>query len=144
MKIIYTDGSCSANGKNEAIGGFGVVVLDENENLLFTHREMAVATTNNRMELSAILWALGKYGLEEEIIIYSDSAYCVNTLNTWMYSWKRNGWLKSDNKTPENLDLLLHFDKLFSLGYTMDLRKCKGHADNKWNILADKLATRRI
>ena len=143
MKICYVDGSCSANGSEEAVGGFGVVILDESENLISTHWETAQGTTNNRMELSAILYAFMKYGNQEELVIYSDSAYCVNALNSWMYSWKKNGWLKSDNRPPENLDLFMKFDSLFALGYNMDLRKCKGHTGDKWNELADKLATRR-
>ena len=60
--IIYTDGACSANGSATAVGGFGVVVLDDDENLIITHHEQVKNTTNNRMELSAILWTMIKYG----------------------------------------------------------------------------------
>ena len=84
---IYTDGSCLANGKEINEGGFGVVVVDENENLLYTYKKRNKNTTNNREELRAILYSFLNYGvrLSQEgfstsniPIVYSDSAYCVN------------------------------------------------------------------
>lgn len=140
--IIYTDGSCQ---KNPGPGGFGVVVLDDNENLIQQYSERCENTTNNREELKAILWAFLKYGNKEnQIIIYSDSAYCVNTLTNWMFSWEKNNWKKSDNKTPENLDLIKPFFKHLQNGFFINLRKIKGHAGNKWNEMADQLATGKI
>lgn len=139
--IIYTDGSCSKNGSAEAPGGFGVVILDDAENLVSTHSESTARTTNNRMELSAILWVMAKYG-KENPIIYSDSAYAINTLTTWSFSWRRKGWVKADKKIPENLDLIKAYHKLYDLGYRITLRKCTGHSGEKWNELADKLARR--
>lgn len=139
--IIYTDGACSGNGSATAVGGFGVVVLDDEENLITTYHEQVQNTTNNRMELSAILWAMIKYGKERPApIVYSDSAYCVNTLTSWMYGWAKRGWIKSDNKEPENLDLIQAFYKLVEQGYAIDLRKCRGHSGDRWNEQADKLA----
>ena len=139
--IIYTDGACSGNGSANAVGGFGVIVLDDNENLITTHREQVQNTTNNRMELSAILWAMIKYGKEKPApTVYSDSAYCVNTLTSWMYGWAKRGWVKSDNREPENLDLIQVFYKLYEQGYKIDLRKCRGHAGDHWNEQVDKLA----
>ena len=144
--IIYTDGSCQ---KNPGPGGFGVVVLDNDENLITTYQERENNTTNNREELKAILWAFLKYAEpkgdgENALIVYSDSAYCVNTLTNWMFSWEKNGWKKSDNKTPENLDLIKPFFKHLQNGFFIDLQKVKGHAGNKWNELADQLATGKI
>ena len=139
--IIYTDGACSGNGSANAVGGFGVIVLDNNENLITTYHEQVQNTTNNRMELSAILWAMIKYGKERPApIVYSDSAYCVNTLTSWMYGWAKHGWIKSDNKEPENLDLIQAFYNLTQQGYIIDLRKCHGHSGDHWNEQADKLA----
>ena len=84
--IIYTDGACSGNGSANAVGGFGVIVLDDDENLITTYHEQVQNTTNNRMELSAILWAMIKYGSEQPVpVVYSDSAYAVNTLTVWMW-----------------------------------------------------------
>lgn len=139
--IIYTDGSCSGNGTTNAPGGFGIVILDDAENLVSTHSESAVRTTNNRMELSAILWVMAKYG-KENPVVYSDSTYAINTLTNWSFSWKRNGWQKADKKIPENLDLITLYHKLYDRGYRIELRKCAGHSGNKWNELADELARR--
>ena len=140
--ICYTDGSCQGN---PGPGGFGVVVLDDNENLITTYSEKKDNTTNNRMELSAILWTFLKYGSKnDKLTIYSDSAYCVNTLTNWMFSWEKNNWKKSNNKTPENLDLIKPFFNYFKLGNIVELKKVKGHAENKWNNMADQLAIGKI
>lgn len=140
--IIYCDGACSGNGNTNAIGGFGVVVLDDDENLIGIYNKQNLSTTNNREELRAILYTLIKYGNQETPpIVYSDSAYAVNTFTAWMWGWAAKGWIKSDNKTPENLDLIKAFYEVWTgRGYRIDLRKCRGHAGNKWNEMADKLA----
>lgn len=138
--IIYTDGACSSNGSAAAVGGFGVVVLDDNENVIDKYMKQNTNTTNNREELRAILWALINYGKHHKPIVYSDSAYAVNTFNQWMWGWASRGWVKSDNKAPENLDLIQAYYDLWNQGYRIDLRKCAGHAGNKWNEMADKLA----
>ena len=99
---IYTDGSCLANGKEINEGGFGVVVVDENENLLYTYKKRNKNTTNNREELRAILYSFLKYGVKTDNmwigpnntyipVVYSDSAYCVNTFNNWMFNWAKKG-----------------------------------------------------
>lgn len=139
--ICYTDGSCQGN---PGPGGFGVVILDDNENFITYHSEQYDYTTNNKMELSAILWAFLKYGSKDRTLtVYSDSAYCVNTFTNWMFSWEKRGWLKSDNQTPENLDLIIPFFKHLQNGNQIEIYKVKGHANNKWNEMADKLATGR-
>lgn len=105
--IIYTDGSCLGNGTQNSRGGFGVVVLDNNENLIYTYSKKCENTTNNREEIKAILYVLIKHGKDKETpIVYSDSNYCVQTFTNWMFNWQRNGWIKSDKKVPENLDLI--------------------------------------
>jgi ribonuclease HI len=77
-------------------------------------------------------------------IVYSDSNYCVQTFNEWMFNWARNGWIKSDKKVPENLDLIQAYYDWYQKGYRIDLRKIKGHAGHKWNEMADDLATGKI
>ena len=144
--ICYTDGSANPN---PGPGGFGIVVLDDNEKLITYHSEQYDHTTNNRMELSAILWAFLKYGKtvavdKNPLKIYSDSAYCVNTLTNWMFSWEKRGWLKSDNQIPENLDLIIPFFKHLQNGNQIEIYKIKGHANNKWNEMADQLATGKL
>jgi len=147
---IYTDGSCLGNGKAVNSGGFGVVVVDKDENLVYTYSKVSENTTNNREELKAILYSFLNYGVKDNgdfiqpPIVYSDSAYCVNTFNEWMFNWARNGWINSAKKTPENIDLIQAYYNWYQQGYRIDLRKIKGHAGYEWNELADQLATGRI
>ena len=142
--ICYTDGACAQNAKSTGPGGYGVVVLDDNENLITTYAHQENNTTNNRQEMKAIICALVHYGKRAPLTIYSDSAYAVNTFTSWMYNWAVNGWVKSDNKTPENLDLVQAYYHLIQKGYKCELVKVKGHAGNKWNEMADDLATGKI
>ena len=145
--IIYTDGSAHPN---PGPGGFGVVVLDNDENLLYTYSKQSTDTTNNREELKAILYTFFNHGVKindwniHVPIVYSDSNYCVQTFNEWMFNWARNGWIKSDKKVPENLDLIQAYYDWYQKGYRIDLRKIKGHAGHQWNEMADDLATGRI
>ena len=148
--IFYTDGACSGNGKKDSRGGYGVVGVENNIPLL-AHSKFSEGTTNNREELKAILWVMILYGKkinndwDNDIpIVYSDSAYCVNTLNEWMFGWAKKGWIKSDKKTPENLDLIQTYYDFWQKGHRIDLRKIKGHNGNTWNEIADKLATGNI
>lgn len=149
---IYTDGSCINNGKENSKGGFGVIVLDNSENLLYNYNKSCENTTNNREELKAILYSFLNYGvniykttgIQSIPVVYSDSNYCVQTFNQWMFNWANNNWIKSDKKIPENLDLIKAYYDWYQKGYRIDLRKVKGHAGNKWNEIADKLATGKI
>ena len=134
--ICYTDGSCS---KNPGPGGYGVVVLDNNENFLYNYSKRSEKTTNNREELKAILYCLIKFG-NENPIVFSDSAYAINTYTDWMFRWANNNWIKSDKKIPENLDLIQTYYDLWQKGYRITLKKVKGHSGNHWNEIADKLA----
>ena len=139
MFEIYTDGSAHPN---PGPGGFGVVVTKDNK-LIEVYSKQCNNTSNNREEMKAIIWALEKYG-KYSPIVYSDSSYSVNTFNQWMWNWKRNGWIKSDKKIPENIDLIKLFDIIKSKGNKIDLRYIKGHAGHRGNELADKLATGNI
>ena len=149
--IIYTDGSAHPN---PGPGGFGVIVLDNDEKIQYIYNKQfeKEKVTNNQMELKAILYAFLNYGVNINTneftnnipIVYSDSNYCVQTFNSWMFSWANNGWIKSDNKTPENLDLIKAYYNWYQKGYRIDLKKVKGHNGVKWNELADLLATGKI
>ena len=141
--IAYTDGSARGNGKENNFGGFGVVIVeDDNQTYVSQYAHFEENTTNNIQELKAILWVMINYGKHNPpITVYSDSAYCVNTLTQWMYGWARNDWVKSDNKTPENLELIKTYYELEQKGYRINLFKIKGHAGNYWNEFADALAT---
>jgi ribonuclease HI len=141
--IIYTDGSAHPN---PGPGGFGVVVLDNNENLLYTYsKQYENEVTNNEMEIKAILYTLLTYGSKDNPpVVYSDSSYCVNTFTKWMYNWESSGWIKSNKKPPENLELIKAYFEWTMKGFSIDLRLIKGHNGHKWNEMADKLATGKI
>ena len=103
------------------------------------------------MELKAILYAFLNHWVKEENywnnnipIVYSDSNYCVQTFNDWMFNWERKGWIKSDKKVPENLDLIQAYSDWYQKGYRIDLRKVKGHSGHRWNEMADGLATGKV
>ena len=140
--IIYTDGSSKGN---PGPGGYGVIVYENNEIIHAYSKHFDKPVTNNQMELAAILYALIHYGKGNITpTVYSDSAYAVNTLTSWMYSWQKNGWLKKDNREPENLDLIKAYYDLTLQGYSIVLQKCNGHVGIEGNELADKLATGQI
>ena len=136
---IYTDGACSGN---PGVGGWGAV-------LMYRGHEKRISgavdnTTNNRMELTAVIEALKSLTESCDADIYSDSAYTVNAfVNGWIYEWARLNWVKADNKPLLNADL---WQELYSLSNTHKLNfiKVKGHADNEYNNICDKLATDAI
>ena len=141
---IYTDGSSRGN---PGPGGFGVVVFDDEDNLLYAHSKMSEEnTTNNEQELLAIVFAAAAYGRQTPPPqVYSDSSYAVNTLTDWMYRWKDNNWLRSNNSIPENLEIVKFYYALITEGgFKIDLHKIAGHSGNKGNDLADKLAKGQI
>ena len=148
MKIFYTDGS--TRGKNqkgaENQGGFGVVIFDDSDEFFVLDYVSCQVenTTNNRMELEAILWALDYADAvypDEECVIHSDSAYAVNMCNDWIFKWAQNGWKTASKKPVENLDLVQeiynHFRQDF---YHCSIDKVSGHTGDIGNELADKLA----
>lgn len=136
---LYTDGACSGN---PGVGGWGAV-------LMFNGHEKAISgavadTTNNRMEISAVIYGLECLKEPCEVSVYSDSAYTVNAFaNGWIYGWEKNGWKKADNKPVLNDDLwktLLQLTRKHKVTFI----KVKGHADNEYNNRCDKLATDAI
>ena len=139
---IYTDGSCR---KNPGPGGWGMLVMNEEDTkVLFYEYDSAEMTTNNRMELSAILCAL-QYAEEypdDTFIIYSDSAYVVNSCNEWMRNWAANNWKNSKKVTVENVDLMKEIYSYISRDFpNFEIRKCSGHTGEVGNELADAVAT---
>ena len=138
MIEIYTDGACTKNGSAENVGGFAVVVYKDGE-LVETYSKREYNTTNNICEMKAILYAIIKYG-KANPIIYSDSAYAINSFTVWRHNWKANGWRKADGGPVKNLELVQAFDDLVEKGYQICLKKVKGHSNCEGNIIADKLA----
>ena len=136
---VYTDGACSGN---PGPGGWGAILM-YNEN----KKEISGAekeTTNNIMEITAVLEALKILKEECEVKIYSDSAYVVNAFNQgWIYNWRKNNW-KTANKEPvKNKEL---WEKLYELTqkHKVEFIKVKGHSDNEYNNRCDELARAAI
>ena len=137
--VIYTDGACSGN---PGPGGWGAIILSEEKNETnISGKEKS--TTNNRMELMAPIMALRKIKKASKIIIYTDSIYLKNGITTWIKKWEKNGWKSANKKPVKNKDLWVTLNKL-SKGHVIDWKWVKAHAGNKYNEIADKLATAAI
>lgn len=134
--ILYTDGACSGN---PGIGGWGSILMYKGAEKRISGAE--ADTTNNRMEMTAVIKGLECLKEPCEVEVYSDSAYTVNAFNNgWVYEWEKNGFKKADNKSVLNVDL---WQKLLELIRKHEVKfvKVKGHADNEYNNICDKLAT---
>ena len=143
---LYTDGSCSGNGEKENFGGIGVVLVKDNK-VVKEYSKPVFNTTNNRTEMKAVILAIQiakvlNRNVPQEIIIYSDSIYVVQTVNNWMFNWASKGWKKADKKEPENLDLVQTLYQLMQFERAIKVEKIRGHAGHEFNELADDLATR--
>lgn len=133
---IYTDGACSGN---PGVGGWGAVLMYNGVEKRISGAEDN--TTNNRMELSAVISALECLKEPCEVTLYSDSAYTVNSfVNGWVYEWEKSGWKKADKKPVLNDDLWKRL-LLLTRTHKVEFVKVKGHADNEYNNVCDKLAT---
>lgn len=136
---IYTDGACSGN---PGPGGWGAILMynDNKKEISGAEKE----TTNNIMEITAVLEALKLLKEECDVKVYSDSAYVVNAFNQgWIYNWRKNNW-KTANKEPvKNKNL---WEELYELTqkHKVEFIKVKGHSDNEFNNRCDFLATSAI
>lgn len=141
---IHTDGGCRGNQFDTNIGGIGIVARSFIDNELISTSEYKKAysqTTNNRMELTAIITSLelcSKFLKDIDIEIYTDSEITVKGYNEWIDGWIKRGWRKSNKKPVENKDLWQRLIELSKQG-NVKIMKTKGHADDKWNNRADKL-----
>lgn len=137
--VLYTDGACSGN---PGVGGWGAVLMFKGAEKRISGAEES--TTNNRMEMTAVIEGLKCLKEPCEVEVYSDSAYTVNAFqNGWIYGWEQNGFKKADNKPVLNEDLwrvLLELTRVHKVRFI----KVKGHADNEYNNLCDKLATTAV
>ncbi len=136
---LYTDGACSGN---PGAGGYGAILIFKG-----IERELSggePSTTNNRMEIYAVIAGLEKLKEHCDVTVYSDSAYTVNAFNEgWIYGWMKNGWKKADGKAVLNAEL---WKRLYALTqqHTVRFVKVKGHADNEYNNRCDALAREAI
>lgn len=137
--IIYTDGACSGN---PGAGGYCAILSYNGQQKTISGFEPE--TTNNRMELIAII--KGLQALKEKCFVrlYSDSSYCINAFEQgWIYGWMKNDWKTADKKDVKNIKL---WQELIALTryHKVEFNKVKGHADNEMNNLCDKIARKEI
>ena len=136
---IYTDGACSGN---PGPGGWGAILMykDNMKEISGGKKD----TTNNVMELTAVIEALKLLKFPCKVNLYSDSAYVVNAfLQNWVINWQKNNWKTSDKKDVKNKEL---WQELLKLTHVHDVTfvKVKGHADNEYNNRCDELARKAI
>lgn len=132
---LYTDGACSGN---PGAGGWGAVLLYGEHRAELSGGD--AETTNNRMELTAVIEGLKKLKYPCEVEIYSDSAYIVNAfLQGWVVAWEKSGWKKADRKPVLNDDLWRELLALTRM-HQVVFHKVKGHADDELNNRCDALA----
>lgn len=140
---IYTDGACKGN---PGLGAWGFVVYDPNDERLGSKSGFSPKTTNNEMELTAIVEVL-RWATKNDkrpVMIYTDSTYCKNGMESWVFSWQKKGWKKADGEAPLNLEL---WKEAFSLlqkyinfhDTTPTFVKVKGHSGDPRNDEVDAL-----
>ncbi len=136
--IIYTDGACSGN---PGIGGWGAILsYKENRKEIYGGDEN---TTNNKMELTAVIEALKLLKKKCFVEIYTDSQYVKNGITAWIFNWKKNGWKTSNKKDVLNRELWQQLDNLV-LQHNIKWFWVKGHYNIELNERADELARQGI
>ena len=139
MTTIYTDGACSGN---PGVGGWGVVIIEDNKNEFFLNGGDK-NTTNNKMELTAAIKALKTFEKKSTITLITDSKYVKDGIQSWIQNWKKNGWKTAAKKPVKNKELWIELDHLIAK-HEISWEWVKGHAGEKYNEKADCLARRFI
>lgn len=135
---IYTDGACKGN---PGPGGWGAwMSAGDHEKELFGGEAL---TTNNRMELSAVIESLATLKRPCSVAIYTDSAYVKNGMTTWIHNWKRRGWRTADNQPVKNAELWQRLDSLVQQ-HKVSWHWVKGHSGDPGNERADALANKGV
>lgn len=135
---IYTDGACSGN---PGPGGWGAILRSAgHEKELFGGEP---STTNNRMEMTAVIRALQALTRPVQVRVHTDSQYVQKGISEWIHGWKRRGWKTADNKPVKNDDLWRELDQLAAL-HQIQWLWVKGHAGHPENERADELARRGV
>lgn len=137
--IIYTDGACSGN---PGPGGWGSILMYKGNKKEISGGSKD--TTNNIMEMTAVIEALKLLKFPCEVKLYSDSAYVVNCFNQgWIYNWIKKGWRTANNESVKNKDLWQELYELTKI-HKVTFIKVKGHSDNEFNNRCDELARNAI
>ena len=137
MIKIYTDGACSGNPGR---GGWAAIIINGNNIEKISGR--SENTTNNRMELIAVISAL-KFTKDKNLEIYTDSKYTKDGIEKWIINWKKNGWKTANKQDVKNKDLWMELD-LLAQQKKIKWNWVKGHSENKYNNMADELARSAI
>lgn len=139
---IWTDGACKGN---PGIGGWGVFIKKDDKETLYLNG-FEKSTTNNRMELTAVIKALDSLIIKDStIILYTDSQYVMNGITKWISNWERNGWRTANNKAVKNIDLWkILFQQTTTTHNKIIWRWVKGHSGDYGNEVADHLANKSI
>ena len=135
---VYADGACKGN---PGPGGWGVLLRAGGR-----ERELhggEPATTNNRMELTAVIRALESLEGRRRVRLYTDSQYVQKGITEWIHDWKRRGWRTADKKPVKNVDLWMRLDEL-AHGHDVEWHWVRGHAGHPENERADALANKGI
>ena len=132
---IYTDGACSGN---PGPGGWGVFIENSGNVIELSGREEN--TTNNRMELKAVIEALKFFTINSELTIHTDSKYVMDGASRWIINWKKNNWKTAQKKDVKNKDLWIELDNLLNY-HDVSWVWVKGHDGIYGNERADYLAT---
>ena len=136
--VIYTDGACKGN---PGPGGWGVwMKTGEHERELWGGDKH---TTNNRMELTAVIEALAALKHRCTVTLFTDSEYVRNGITAWIHGWKARGWKTADKKPVKNVELWQRLDVL-NAGHAVTWRWVKGHSGDPGNERADQLANRGV
>ena len=133
---VFTDGSCEGN---PGPGGWGMVWVEDDRVIAERHGHDP-ATTNNRMELQALITAFELLPEDSEVTVYSDSDLCVKTVNEWAAGWERRGWKRKSGPIA-NLELVKRLYALSRAHPKVKLRWIRAHDGSRWNEYADALAT---
>jgi len=133
---LYTDGACSGN---PGPGGWAYILKHPGSGSEKIDNGGEKPTTNNRMELMAVIRGLEALGKPTRVELYSDSQYVLKGLKEWMASWKKRGWKTSSKQPVKNQDLWMRLDELMGV-HTLSFHWVRGHNDHPENERADKLA----
>ena len=137
--IIYTDGACSGN---PGPGGYAAILMYNGQEKEIVGAEKD--TTNNKMEMMAVLKGLEQLKYPCNVTIYSDSTYVVDSVEKgWLFGWKKKNWIKADKKPVKNVELWEEMLKYMSI-HNIKFVKVKGHSDNEYNNRCDRLAVEAI
>ena len=153
---IYSDGGCSGNRRNSNCpGGYGYVILDPADSIIYQGGGKGYDTTNNRMEMTAVIEGVMKLieilymeynskASTHECIVKTDSKYVCENYTDYLPDWKRNGWRKSKGGAVLNRDLWQKIDELTPGFRSFRFQWVKGHAKDRWNNLADEIVQQNL